>query len=345
MTPGEKSDSNWRAKAGRVGELLPPVRWHPAVLAVAARSRKTEPWGVAFSGGADSLALLLLLWAYFPERRARLVALHFNHHLRGRASNADATFCRKVCRALGVRLRTGEWHGASKDASEAGARAARHGFFSREMKRLGAKKLWLAHQQDDVAESVLMRLARGSGTGGLAAPRPVQSMPENRRHLRPLLTLKKAEIVAVLRQAGVRWREDATNESDDFFRNRVRSKVLPAWIKSSGHDALAGAALSRERLEEDDAALEAWLDRLGSLKRGVLDLGRLAGTPRAVWRRALHRWLLAVGPDTDLSRQGFALLLRAIEAGQATRFSLGARAFAVIRQGRLTLKKRPAIPI
>ena len=339
MTRNGKSDSAWRTRATRVGELLPRERWHPAVLAAAARSRKAEPWGVAFSGGADSLALLLLLWAHFPERRARLVALHFNHRQRGRASNADAAFCQKVCRSLGVRLRLGEWHDATKHASEAAARADRHAFFCRELARLGAKKLWLAHQQDDIAETMLMRLARGSGTGGLAAPRPVQLMPNKRQHLRPLLTLKKAEIVAVLCRAGATWREDASNTNGDFFRNRVRLTVVPAWTKASGRDAMAGAALSRERLEEDDVALEAWVDGLGALKRRVLDVGRLAGAPRAVWRRALHRWLLAVRPETDLSRQGFAQLLLALERGTDTRFSLGPSAFAVIRQGRLTLKK------
>ncbi len=268
------------------------------------------------------------------------MALHFNHRLRGRAADADAKFCQKICRALGVRIRVGVWRAAPKKTSEAEARAARHAFFSREMQKLKARQLWLAHQQDDIAETMLMRLARGSGTGGLAAPRPVQAMPDRRLHLRPLLTVSKREILTVLRRTGVVWREDATNAGDDFFRNRVRRVVLPAWVKASGRDALAGAALARERLEEDDVALELWLDRLAALKQGELDLERLAGAPRAVWRRALHRWLLAVGPDTDLSRQGFAQLLLGLETGRNTRFSLGAAAFAVIRDGRLTLKKR-----
>jgi tRNA(Ile)-lysidine synthase len=340
MTRRKKSGSDWCAKATRVGELLPVTRWHQAVVTAATPSRKPVPWCVAFSGGADSLALLLSFWANFPERRERLVALHFNHRLRGKAADADAEFCRKVCQALGVRIRVGVWRAAPKTASEAAARAARHDFFSSEMKRLGARQLWLAHQQDDIAETMLMRLARGSGTGGLAAPRPVQQMPDRRQHLRPLLTVSKRELLAVLREAGVVWREDATNAGDDFFRNRVRRAVLPAWVKASGRDALAGAALARERLEEDDAALESWLDRLAALKRGELDLRRLEDAPRAVWRRALHRWLLAVRPDTDLSRQGFAQLLMALETGRNTRFSLGATTFAVIRDGRLTLKKR-----
>ena len=92
-----------------------------------------------------------------------------SHRLRGRASDADAKFCQQVCQSLGMRCRVGVWRDVKAGASEAAARAARHEFFGREMGKLGAKKLWLAHQQDDIAETMLMRLARGSGTGGLAA--------------------------------------------------------------------------------------------------------------------------------------------------------------------------------
>ncbi len=323
-----------------MGELLLRERLHPAVLAWTARRPKSEPWCVAFSGGADSLALLFLLWGHWPERRRRLVALHFNHRLRGRASTADAAFCRNVCRALGVKLRVGEWLGAHPGASEAETRAARHVFFAREMMRAGARTLWLAHQQDDIAESLLMRLSRGSGTGGLAAPRPVQLQTDGRVHLRPLLTLKKAELVAALRAASAVWREDASNAGENYFRNRVRRTVLPALAKAAGRDALAGMALSRERLEEDDAALEAWLAELKPCVRGRLELRRLQGKPRALWRRALHRWLLMQPLQSDLSRQGFAVLLAAVECGRPTRFSLGVNGFAVIRDHQLRLEMR-----
>jgi tRNA(Ile)-lysidine synthase len=346
-----KSVGDWPTKGTRVGELLPLAHLHPAVRRWMETSRRRGPWCVAFSGGADSLALLLLLRAHRPGHD--LVALHFNHRLRGRESDADEKFCRSVCAGLGVRLRVGRWtqvgralrptvgRKARPTSSEAEARAARHGFFAREMKRLGGRVLWLAHQQDDIAETMLMRLARGSGTGGLAAPRPVLRTADGRVHLRPLLTLKKSELVAALRKAGAAWREDSSNARDDYFRNRVRRTVLPAWARAAGRDALAGAALARERLEEDDQALELWLEALAPLGRDrQLDLRALAGMPRAVTRRALHRWLLAQRQPTDLSRQGFEILLAAVERGQSTRFSLGPRGFAVIRQGRLAFRKR-----
>lgn len=323
--------------------MLPVTRLHPAALGRGLRSRASAPWAVALSGGADSLALLLLLWAHFPGRRSRLVALHFNHRLRGRAADADERFCARVCAALGVTFVAGRWARGARAMSpnEAEARAARRLFFAREMKRRRVKFFWLAHQQDDIAETMLMRLARGSGTAGLAAPRPVQESADGRVHLRPLLTLAKADLVAALRAAGAAWREDATNATPRHFRNRIRLSVLPEWTKAAGRDAVAGAALARERLEEDDMALEAWLDEIAPFaQRGrCLLTGRLAGKPVALWRRALHRWLLAVRAETDLSRQGFEQLLTAARRGRDTRFSLGVRDFAVLRAGELRLQR------
>ncbi len=344
MARSKKTKSDWPAKAARVGELIAQAQLHPAVLAWSDRRRKSEVWCVALSGGSDSVALLLLLWAHWPARRERLVALHFNHRLRGRASIADEKFCRKLCAALKIRLRVGRWKTVARKASvavsEADARAARHSFFAAEMKKLGSHALWLAHQQDDIAETMLMRLARGSGLGGLAAPRPVHALSDRRIHLRPLLTLKKAGLLAALRQAGAEWREDASNAEGLYFRNRIRGKVLPAWAEAAGRDALSGAARSRELLEEDDEALEAWAEKLAGWGRDrQLNLQALAGLPRAVNRRVLHRWLLAVRPETDLSRQGFDLLLAAVERGKATRFSLGRKAFAIISRGHLSLKR------
>ncbi len=357
---------DWPAVAAAFAARIPHTGLHPAAMlrARAEHLREQRPggrpsrWALAFSGGADSLALLLSLWAEGPGRWGRdFVVLHFNHRLRGRAADADEKFCRDVCAALGVTFVAGRWdraggvltrHVARKRAtyktrpaaSEAEARAARFAFFQREMKRRKMRLLWLAHQQDDIAESLLMRLARGSGTGGLAAPRPVQTMGGGRLHLRPLLTLKKSELVAALKKAGAVWREDASNAGDDHFRNRIRARVLPAWARAAGRDALAGAALSRELLDEDDAALEVWLDELKALdRRGRLDLTKLGGKPRGLVRRALHRWLLAVRPETDLSRQGFNQLLAAVQRGQDTRFSLGAKGFAVVRRGWLLLQK------
>jgi tRNA(Ile)-lysidine synthase len=336
---------DWPARAEALATRIPRSALHPEVLAWAEGNGAAVPgpWTVAFSGGADSLALLLLLWAHWPCRRAKLLALHFDHRLRGRASTADAQFCARVCAALDVRLVSGAWQAVRKGAGEAAARAARMEFFRKEMSRRRSHALWLGHQQDDIAETLLMRLARGSGTAGLSAPRPLQPMASARLHVRPLLALKKRELTAALLSVGAPWREDASNGTAEFFRNRIRHEVLPAWDAcASDHDALAGAALSRELLAEDDTALEAWVDELGALSPdgAVLDLKSLQGKPRAVARRALHRWLLARQDAGDLSRQGFGALLAAVERGAFTRFSLGRDGFAVIRKGCLVFESK-----
>jgi len=332
---------DWPECAARLARALPRERLHSATLAWANQSPPNEPWAVAFSGGADSLALILLLWIHWPERRKKLCALHFNHRLRGAAADRDQQFSKDVCMALRIQWRSGGWREAHRHASEAEARKARHAFFAAQMSRRRTRALWLGHQQDDIAETLFMRIARGSGTGGLSAPRPVQAMMDHRVHLRPLLTLKKAELVESLRAAGARWREDGSNSGDNFLRNRIRRKVLPAWrAANADRDALAGAALSRELIEEDDAALEAWLAAIDPIaKNGALNLRRLAGKPRALVRRALRRWLASNGKGEGISRQAFAALLEDVMARRVTQHSIGTNELAVIGAQRLTLRR------
>lgn len=336
--------AQWPAAASSLAGLLPTGSLHPSVMEWARARPSRERWAVALSGGADSVALLLLLHAHFPGRKGRLLALHFDHRLRGAESTADARFCRALCRSLGVAFLGGRWTARLKSRSEAGAREARFSFIERAMAERRIRVLWLGHQQDDVAETLLMRLARGSGASGLSAPRPLHRVgpargPGGRTHVRPLLGLKKAEIESLLRKAGAAWRRDSSNRKGAHFRNRLRRDVIPGWVLASERDALAGAALSREFLEEDDRALEEWVDRTGCLGAdGSLSVSALAGVPRAVVRRALHRWILGQPRAGSLSRQGFDALLQSVERGVPVRHSLGRHGFAVIRAGRLAFE-------
>jgi tRNA(Ile)-lysidine synthase len=334
-SPVSRSRKRWQAAAERLAIQIPISQLHPAVVAWAETAPPRTRWGIGFSGGADSLALLLLVWAHWPKRRRWLRALHFDHRLRGAESRADARFCRTVCAGLNVSLLEGKWPGKHSDASEAEARAVRMAFFSEH-----ARIVWLGHQQDDIAETMLMRLARGSGTAGLSAPRPIHRVARGRVHVRPLLTRKKAELLAALRTAGIRWREDSSNVLGGFFRNRIRRDVLPAWAEAAQRDALSGAARSRMLLEEDDLALEAWLDELEPVTAaGHLALGPLMGKPRALIRRALHRWLLAEPRAGRISSQAFEVLLNAVITAKPTRHSLGRTGFAVINDDRLRFQR------
>lgn len=344
-----KKQPDWPAIVDALAERLPAARLHPVAWArlTAAPPAKPGRIAVALSGGADSLALLLLLRAHLPQPAARrLVALHFNHRLRGAASAADARFCARVCATLGVSLVAGEWMdrpAGKAAATETAARAARHAFFEHELRRRRIRLLCLGHHLDDVAETVFMRLARGAGTAGLAAPRPVQPMPGQRLHLRPLLAVSHTEITAALTAAGAIWREDATNATDAHFRNRVRRHILPALVEAAGRDAIAGAALSRELLDEDDQALEAWTAAATRIdETGRLELPRPpAVLPRAVLRRVLRRWLNHHGAGEALSRQGFGTILALVERGRPGRASLDACRLVVVRKHRVSLESAP----
>ena len=334
MTP--ENALSWPAAADRLAAAFPRSALYHAAVSAADRRPADEAWCVAFSGGSDSLALLLLVWAHWPGRRERLTALHFNHCLRGADSDGDEQFCREVCLALGVAFGSSRWSGGPDQPNEAEAREARQAFFAREMTARRAGLLWTGHQKDDIAETLLMRLTRGAGPAGLAAPRPVSVRDDGRVFLRPLLTFGKSEIASALAEIGVNWREDASNATRDYFRNRIRYEVLPHWQDAAFRSVLGGAALSRELCEEDDVALEIWLVELNIIAtETMLDLRPLIGKPRALWRRALRRWT----PVGALSRPGFEELLALCESGEG-RVSLS-EGFAAVKDAVVHWERTP----
>lgn len=284
-----------------------------------------ERWLVALSGGADSVALLFLIWAHWPGQRALLRVAHFNHRLRGAESESDQDFCQKLCEELGVVFCTQAWMAAPKSASEEQARGARYSFFESLAEVEHGRVLFTGHQKDDIIETQLMRLARGASSAGLAAPRPRRRWGNHCTLLRPLLGLSRDELQTALRTVGVSWREDSTNVTGLYLRNRIRHSVVTSWLQAAGPGALEGAALTREWLEEDDDALEFTLDRLGVPQLAdELNLQLLANQPRSLWRRALRRWR----PLGEVTRRAFDELLTACQLGRG-RFSLGT-GFAVI---------------
>ncbi|MBQ6705659.1 MAG: tRNA lysidine(34) synthetase TilS [Opitutales bacterium] len=214
---------------------------------------------VACSGGADSLAALLLTWAKFPDARERLFVLHFDHAVRAE-SGEDAEFVREVCSALGIGFicekRVSE---SGEKLGETELRRARLDFFAREMHARNCKILVQGHQRDDVAETLVMRLTRGAGTDGLAAPRKISRQADGRVFVRPLLDFPKAKIVSALRACEIPWREDSTNAGTDYFRNRVRNRVLPELRAAAPFENIAR---SRKLAEEDADALDFFANEI-----------------------------------------------------------------------------------
>jgi tRNA(Ile)-lysidine synthase len=205
---------------------------------------------VAVSGGNDSMALLHLLATSGVNLRDRLVVAHFNHQLRGAESDADAGFVGQAAEQLGLRFETGSGNARqlaaeTGDGIEAAARQLRHDFFARLARRLSAV-VALAHHADDQIETFFLRLLRGAGNRGLAGMQPSAPSPVDSgvTLVRPLLGIRRAEIVAYAEEQGIAHREDASNADTRFLRNRVRHELLPrltAWFGESVSRQIARA--------------------------------------------------------------------------------------------------------
>ncbi|MBM3836494.1 MAG: tRNA lysidine(34) synthetase TilS [Verrucomicrobia bacterium] len=189
---------------------------------------------VAVSGGIDSMALLYVLNRLAPEHAWRLVVAHFNHRLRGRASDADEAFVRKSAKALGLAFASSgadvkRFARRHKLSVEMAARKLRHDFFARTCSRFGIRTVALAHHADDQVELFFLRLLRGAGGEGLAGMDWISPSPSDPRiHLvRPFLNVRKEELRAFAQEQDIAHREDATNAALEHQRNRIRHELLP----------------------------------------------------------------------------------------------------------------------
>ena len=187
---------------------------------------------VGLSGGADSVCLLHFLQYLAKEKHFALAAVHVNHGLRGRAAEADARFCEQLCRTLEIPFFLKQVD-ARKVAQkydlspEHGARKARYGAYQQVAKKWGATKLALGHHADDLAETFLLNLLRGTkakGLAGIPVRRPLTSSVEI---IRPLLCITRKQTEEYLKNNGLTHITDQSNFDDVFTRNWVRHTLLP----------------------------------------------------------------------------------------------------------------------
>ena len=302
----------------------------------------TTPVAVALSGGADSVYLLHLLAR--AEPRPKVLAVHVDHRMRGEESHEDAAFCARICAKLGVPFarRVAEIDPQGGDV-EARAREARYRALSEEAGAAGISVLLTGHHENDAVETLLMRWMRGSELGGLAGLRRETVLGKGKaasgdgasgiRVLRPLLGMRREEVRSALRREQLEWREDSSNASGRFSRNRVRNEVLPQIEESCGEEGVENFFEFARAIEsfEDELA-----DRTGHIQwepvahevaRRSSAMPALGGTlPRAalselsppLLRRALGR---LIGEGTG-RRPGRALLSElgdAIEEGRTCR--------------------------
>ncbi|QGY41185.1 tRNA lysidine(34) synthetase TilS [Pseudodesulfovibrio cashew] len=186
---------------------------------------------VAFSGGVDSTALLLILHYLAQKNGSRVVAAHLNHQLRDEA-DADAQWTAVFCEGLGIAYEqrtvpVAELAARGGVGLEQAGRDARYAFFADILAQHDAHCCALGHHLDDLCEDVLMRLARGTAWPGLAG---MSGYDRERRIIRPLLLTSKSVLQRFLTDIGVTWREDATNADPAMTRNRVRHSLLPLFL-------------------------------------------------------------------------------------------------------------------
>ena len=269
----------------------------PEKLSQAVASRKLFPRGasllVAVSGGVDSMALLHLLHALAPEHGWQLAVAHFNHQLRGCSSDADEKFVGATARKLGLKFFAGRGdvraHAARKKVSvEMAAREFRHAFLARTARRLKFSRIALAHHADDQVELFFLRLLRGSGGDGLAGMKWIAPSPAEARVklARPLLGVSKAELAAFAREQRIQFREDASNRSLDFLRNRIRCELLPL-LREHYQPALDKTILRTMEIVGAEAEFVAAASRKVHFAKSAV----------AVQRRILQRQLLARGVE------------------------------------------------
>jgi len=238
---------------------------------------------VGCSGGGDSMALLHLLHRLSPRRRPALIVAHLDHGIR-RGSKTDAAFVRRAAAALDLPF-VGERREVPRlrrrgESPEEGARRVRRAFLLEAVARHGASKLALGHTLDDQAETIVMRLARGAGPTALLGMREAGPGPI----VRPLLDIERESLRAWLARRRIAFRDDPSNDSLRFTRNRVRRLVMPVLAAKINAKAARHIVEGMRRLREDADYLDA------AARAAVEAQGRaaLATLPKPLAERVRH---------------------------------------------------------
>ncbi len=290
---------------------------------------------IALSGGVDSTALLSALAEMRDAGAIREVtAVHVDHSLRP-GSHLDADACASVCDALGVAFRRVRVE-VRQGNLQAEARRARYAALRREAGQVGATRIATGHTLDDQAETVVLRLLRGSGARGLSG-----IPPRRGAFVRPLIDVTRAEVVEHVRSRGLPHLEDPSNATPRFLRNRVRKEVLPV-LRSLAPQAVRAMARAADLLREDERALAAEGRRLATT--GSVRVADMMSEPAAVRRRAVRElWRQASGRRADLDARQVESVLALLGRPGTSRLPLSRGFEACVRYGALTIRTIPAL--
>lgn len=309
---------------------------------------------VAVSGGADSVALIAALKALAPRLGITPAVAHLNHGIRGKASDQDAHFVRALAHRLKLPFvggccdvpRLARRKGLSVEMA---AREARYDFLAQSAKRAGVDAVATAHTADDQAETVLLKLARGAGAGGLGGIPRVGAM-HGVKIVRPLLDLSRKDILRFLRKKKLKWREDASNRDVTFLRNRVRHEILPLLEKKLNpairHVLLRTAEILSEENQWLDEHAGFVLGKCVSAADGSLAVGTLKRCHTALRRRVIRLWLALSGmPVETVDFDAVERISALMDTGKGTGTTELAGSWEVKRRyDRLVLARDTAAP-
>ncbi len=289
-----------------------------------------RPWILAVSGGADSMAMLHSIHRTFPEQR--LIVAHMNHHAR-EESDTDERFVRESAESLGLTFEAGHWRPVRPTHFEADARRARHEWLANLADRWDAVAVMTAHTQNDQTETVLMRLARGSGPWGMSGIHPVRRLVSGRADLvRPLLKVSRFEILAYLLERGITYRDDPTNaDFENQTRAWVRHVLVPQFEKRLNPRFREAVSHFAEIQAEEQDAIDSHVRRKARKREvaRVVDDALCISLPayesfgRAWLRRRLLRTLWAdhALPQRGMNRTHWILVDRYLKLARRSEFT------------------------
>jgi tRNA(Ile)-lysidine synthase len=313
---------------------------------------------LAVSGGADSTALLVIAarWAKALKKQRRsapkLTAVTVDHGLRAE-SVREAAAVKRLARKLGIPHRTLRWRGSKpKTGLQEAARHARYRLLAEATARAGCEHILTAHTLDDQAETVLFRLARGSGLTGLAAMADASPIPVGGEAavflVRPLLRVPKARLIATLAAAGIGHSEDPTNYDPRFARTRLRAMM--AQLAHEGLDA-RGLARLAARMRRADSAIEFAVRAAraalapGPWVRGgpiAFEAARFNDLPAEVALRLLGYAIAYAGDEGPVELRKLELLYDALRSTRVPLRRTLAGALVTLRSGGLNVERAPS---
>lgn len=305
---------------------------------------------LAFSGGADSVALLDILQKE-QSPSAPILLAHVNHGIRGEEALRDRAFCEQVAKARGLEIAIldADVPSIAKERGqsiEEAAREVRYAFFADLMQKHNIKLLLTAHHADDHLETILFRIARGTGLAGLCGIAPIRPFAVGRL-ARPLLGFSKQEILQYCKEQGLDFVTDSTNADTTYARNRIRAEVLPTMQSLYADASYRAVRMSADLCEDEDCLqqLAAALVEENTTACGI-SVEALSGAHPAIRRRALQVWF-AKERGTTLASVHLQALLRLLESKDTTaRVALPTEVSAYCSaQGRLALTKTKPQPV